>query len=211
MESGASAFTPSQSNELQFLRSRVRELERERAELSAENHRLKTMLVNGECSTLTLSANHDVPPHSPRPFSEIPGLLSTMWQTLSQTNSLPSISVAKSDTYGPYLHQQQPANHDADLRPMVYGQQLQEELSGDMFESWGPLGSEEEELSVGAELGLGSHMGEEAPLCSQTNMEELRRSCSESQCIAASGHVMTAHCRDHFLLARVVSSGRGRS
>lgn len=51
VESGASAFTPSHSNELQFLRSRVRELERERAELSAENHRLKTMLVNGECST----------------------------------------------------------------------------------------------------------------------------------------------------------------
>lgn len=166
VESGASALTPSQSNELQFLRSRVRELERERAELSAENHRLKTMLVN-----------------------EIPGLLSTMWQTLGQTNSIPSVAVAKSDTYGLYSHQQQPANHDAELRPMVYGQQLQEELSGDMFESWGPLGSEEEELSVGAELGLGSHMGEEAPLCSQTNMEELRRSCSESQCTAASGHV----------------------
>lgn len=48
MESGASALTPSQSNELHFLRSRVRELERERAELSAENQRLKTMLVHGE-------------------------------------------------------------------------------------------------------------------------------------------------------------------
>lgn len=51
MESGASALTPSQSNELHFLRSRVRELERERAELSAENQRLKTMLVHGECGS----------------------------------------------------------------------------------------------------------------------------------------------------------------
>lgn len=199
MESGALALTPSQSNELQFLRSRVRELERERAELSAENHRLKTMLVNGECSTVLQSANHNALPHSALRFPEIPGLLSTMWQTLGQTNNLPSISVAKTDTYGPYTHQQQPPNHDADLRPMVYGQQLQEELSGDMFESWGPLGSEEEELSVGAELGLGSHMGEEAPLCSQTNMEELRRSCSESQCTAASAHVSSTLCQGHFL------------
>lgn len=215
MESGASAFTPSQSNELQFLRSRVRELERERAELSAENHRLKTMLVNGECCTPLQSANHNALLHSPLHFSEIPGLLSTMWQTLGQTNNLPSIAVAKSDTYGPYTHQQQPANHDADLRPMVYGQQLQEELSGDMFESWGPLGSEEEELSVGAELGLGSHMGEEAPLCSQTNMEELRRSCSESQCTAASGHVSTSlaeatSCLNRNCMVQVVCDGRGR-
>lgn len=192
MESGASALPPSQSNELQFLRSRVRELERERVELSAENHRLKTMLVNGECSTPSPVASHDTQPHSALCFPEIPGLLSSMWQTLGQTNTIPSVSVAKSDTYGPYSHQQQPANHETELRTMVYGQQLQEELSGDMFESWGPLGSEEEELSVGAELGLGSHMGEEAPLCSQTNMEELRRSCSESQCTAASGHVSTS-------------------
>lgn len=218
MESGASALTPSQSNELQFLRSRVRELERERAELSAENHRLKTMLVNGECSTPSPAADPDAPLHSALRFPEIPGLLSTMWQTLGQTNSIPSVSVAKSDTYGPYSHQQQPANHEADLRPMVYGQQLQEELSGDMFESWGPLGSEEEELSVGAELGLGSHMGEEAPLCSQTNMEELRRSCSESQCTAASGHVSTSLAESlntYFLLRQevgfqAVSGGRGR-
>lgn len=190
MESGALAFTPPHSNELQFLRSRVRELERERAELSAENQRLKTMLVNGEYDTSSPAANHSALFYSALlGFAEIPGLLSTMWQTLGQTNGLPSVAVAKSDTYGPYSHQQQAANHDAELRPLVYGQQLQEELSGDMFESWGPLGSEEEELSVGAELGLGSHMGEEAPLCSQTNMEELRRSCSESQCTAASGHV----------------------
>lgn len=129
-------------------------------------------------------------------FPEIPGLLSTMWQTLGQTNSHPSISSAtgKCDSYGPYSHQQQLTNQDVELCPLVYGQQLQEELSGDVFESWGPLGSEDEELPGGAELGLGSHMGEEAPLCSQTDMEELRRSCSESQCAAGTvgGHVSAA-------------------
>lgn len=48
MESGVSALSPTQTGELYFLRSRVRELEREKAELSAENQRLKTMLVHGE-------------------------------------------------------------------------------------------------------------------------------------------------------------------
>lgn len=119
-----------------------------------------------------------------------------MWQTLGQTNGHPSISLAtgKCDSYGPYSHQQQLTNQDVELRPLVYGQQLQEELSADVFESWGPLGSEDEELPGGAELGLGSHMGEEAPLCSQTDMEELRRSCSESQCAAGTvgGHVSAA-------------------
>lgn len=55
MESGASAVTLSQNSELHFLRSRVRELEREKAELSAENHRLQTMLVNGESRSTSLS------------------------------------------------------------------------------------------------------------------------------------------------------------
>ncbi|XP_070697526.1 uncharacterized protein [Pempheris klunzingeri] len=163
-DSGASVLTPSQSAELYFLRSRVRGLEREKAELSAENQRLKNMLVH-----------------------EIPGLLSTMWQTLGQVNSHHSVSMAtgSSDGYTPYSHHHHTTtNQDGDFSPQVYVQQLQEDLSGDMSESWGPLGSEDEEAPGGAELGLGSHMGEEAPLCSQTNMEELRRSCSESQCTA---------------------------
>lgn len=46
--SDVSPLTPSQIAELHFLRSRVRELEREKAELSAENQRLKNMLVHGE-------------------------------------------------------------------------------------------------------------------------------------------------------------------
>ncbi|XP_076599716.1 uncharacterized protein LOC143328454 [Chaetodon auriga] len=165
-ESGVLGLTPSQTTELHFLRSRVRELEREKAELSAENQRLKNMLVH-----------------------EIPGLLSTMWQTLGQTNSHHSVSMAtgRNDSYAPYSHHHNATNQDGDLSPQVYLQQFQEELSGDMLESWGPLGSEDKEVPGGADLGLGSHMGEEAPLCSQTNMEELRRSCSESQC--TSGHV----------------------
>lgn len=116
-----------------------------------------------------------------------------MWQTLGQANGHHSIpaSSGRSDGYAPYLHPQHSANQDVELRPQVSSQQLQEDLSGDIFESWGPLGSEDEEMAGGGDLGLGSHMGEEAPLCSQTNMEELRRSCSESQCTAGSisGHV----------------------
>ncbi|XP_038586188.1 uncharacterized protein LOC119911376 [Micropterus salmoides] len=164
--SGESVLNPSQASELHFLRSRVQELEREKAELSVENQRLKNMLVH-----------------------EIPGLLSTMWQTLGQANSDPSIStaMARSNSYAPYLYHSDCAHKDEDLSPQVYVQQLQEELSRDMSESWGPLGSEDEEVPEEADLGLGSHMGEEAPLCSQTDMEELRRSCSESQCTA--GHL----------------------
>ncbi|XP_068184244.1 uncharacterized protein [Antennarius striatus] len=160
-EFGASVLTPAQTTELHFLRSQVVELQREKAELAAENQRLKNMLVQ-----------------------EIPGLLSTMWQTLGQPNSHPSVSTTSSV---PYSHHQNPTNPGAEFRHHGYCQPLQEDLSGDMLDSWGPLGSEDEELSGGADLGLGSHMGEEAPLCSQTDMEELRRSCSESQCTA--GHV----------------------
>lgn len=118
-----------------------------------------------------------------------------MWQTLGQTNSHHSISMAtgRSDSYVPYSHHHHSTNQDGDFSPQVYVQQLQEELSGDMSESWVPLGSEDEEVPGGADLGMGSHMGEEAPLCSQTDMEELRRSCSESQCTAGhlSGQVRT--------------------
>lgn len=161
-ESGVSALMPSQTTELHFLRLRVRELEREKAELLAENQRLNNMLVH-----------------------EIPGLLSTMWQTLGQVNSHHSVSTAtgRSDSYTPYSHHH-PTMTNQDFSPQGHIQQVQEEMNGDMSESWGPLGSEDKEVP---DLGLGSHMGEEAPLCSQTNMEELRRSCSESQCTA--GHV----------------------
>lgn len=111
-----------------------------------------------------------------------------MWQTLGQTNSHQS---GRSNSCTPYSHQQHSTSQDGELHPQFYSQQLQDEVSGDMFEAWGPLGSEDEEGPVGADLGLGSHMGEEAPLCSQTDMDELRRSCSESQCTAGNinGHV----------------------
>ncbi|XP_023263408.1 uncharacterized protein LOC111656070 [Seriola lalandi dorsalis] len=160
--SGASDLTPSQIAELHFLRSRVRELEREKAELSAENHRLKNMLVH-----------------------EIPGLLSTMWQTLGQVNSHHSVSTATggSDSFALY-HPHTATNQDGDFSPQVQVQQLQDELSRDLSECWGPLGAEDDEVPGGADLGFGSHMGEVAPLCSQTDMEELRRGCSESQCTA---------------------------
>lgn len=127
-------------------------------------------------------------------FPEIPGLLSSMWQTLGQANNHPSVFTATdSNSYAQYQHHHHSTNQNEDLSPQVYLQQPQEELSEDMLESWGPLGSEDEEVQGGADLGLGSHMGQEAPLCSQTDMEELRRSCSESQCAAGhdNGHVRT--------------------
>lgn len=193
-----SSLSPTHTSELYFLRSRVRELEREKAELSAENQRLKTMLVHGESRSSLQSGTIQFAAVGCFVFftlclcfSEIPGLLSTMWQTLGQANSHHSIPAptSRSDNYPPYLHQQHSTNQDVELRPQVNSQQLQEDLSGDIFESWGPLGSEDEEMP--GDLGLGSNMGEEAPLCSQTNMEELRRSCSESQCTAGNinGHV----------------------
>lgn len=54
---GAPDLNPTQTNELHFLRSRVRELERDKAGLSAENQRLKTMLVHGESRSPVLSAH----------------------------------------------------------------------------------------------------------------------------------------------------------
>ncbi|CAN9499543.1 unnamed protein product [Ophioblennius macclurei] len=148
-----------QDPELHYLRSRVRELEREKSELVAENHRLKNMLVH-----------------------EIPGLLSSMWQTIGQVNGHHPVSMGTDSSYHQYSHQNHAAAQDPDFSPEVHIKQVQEELSEDL--SWAPLGSDEEEVSGGAHLLLGSHMGEEAPLCSQTDMEELRRSCSESQCAA---------------------------
>lgn len=47
VESGL-PLSSSQTAELAFLRSRVRDLEREKAEMGAENQRLRAMLVNGE-------------------------------------------------------------------------------------------------------------------------------------------------------------------
>ena len=49
VESGV-LLSSSQTAELAFLRSRVRDLEREKAEMGAENQRLRTMLVNGPFS-----------------------------------------------------------------------------------------------------------------------------------------------------------------
>ncbi|XP_017539306.1 uncharacterized protein LOC108411988 isoform X1 [Pygocentrus nattereri] len=60
-------FSISSSEELQFLRSRVQMLEREKEEMAAENQRLKDLLVK-----------------------EIPHLLSTMWQSITSNAGQPS-------------------------------------------------------------------------------------------------------------------------
>ncbi|XP_075993311.1 uncharacterized protein LOC142988152 [Genypterus blacodes] len=175
VEADLAALTPSQTAELDFLHLRIRQLEREKEEIVAENQRLKEMLVH-----------------------EIPGLLSTMWQTLGQDqNHSISTTADRADNFIPYLHHHQHntvTNPDVHFSPPAHLHPLgQEELSADMSEFCVPLGSEEEEEESrgggGAELGLGTDMGEEAPLCSQTNMEELRKSCSQSLCAAATHHV----------------------
>lgn len=114
--------------------------------------------------------------------SEIPALLSTMWQTLGQINSHSTSMVTGGghSSYALYQHASS-SGPDGEFSPQIQQQQqqqLQEELSVELSESW------DEDEPGGADLGLGSHMGEEAPICSQTDMEELRRSCSESQCTA---------------------------
>ncbi|KAM7408231.1 hypothetical protein PAMA_002093 [Pampus argenteus] len=162
---GVEVLTPPQITELHFLRSRVRELEREKAELSAENQRLNYMLVH-----------------------EIPGLLSTMWQTLGQVNSHHSTATLKSDSYGPDSHHHHTAtNQDGDFSPLVQVPPLGPETLS-MSEFCSPLCSEDE----GGPGGL-DPMGEEAPLCSQTDMEELRRSCSESQCTTGNTNNHVSH------------------
>ncbi|KAJ3610829.1 hypothetical protein NHX12_022919 [Muraenolepis orangiensis] len=187
VESGV-ALSSSQTVELAFLRSRVRDLEREKTEMGAENQRLRTMLVN-----------------------EIPGLLSTMWQTLGQNNNNGSSSSSNNHhhhshsvsmttgrvgggvrDYSSLYSQQQhhhshpPASHtseDVEFSPSdhldTHSTLGPEDLSGDMVD----YGEEEEEVP-GGELGLGGGMMGEEPICSQTDMveAELRRRAAESQC-----------------------------
>ncbi|KAL6487463.1 hypothetical protein MHYP_G00040890 [Metynnis hypsauchen] len=67
MKTEPHVFSISSSEELQYLRSRVQMLEREKAEMAAENQRLKDLLVK-----------------------EIPHLLSTMWQSMTSNAGQPS-------------------------------------------------------------------------------------------------------------------------
>ncbi|CAL8390596.1 unnamed protein product [Arctogadus glacialis] len=192
VESGV-LLSSSQTAELAFLRSRVRDLEREKAEMGAENLRLRTMLVN-----------------------EIPGLLSTMWQTLGQNNTSShhhhsplSVSMTTgrggARDYGSSYsqhHPLQPASHtseDVEFSPSDHLDDHStlgpEDLSGDMVD----YGEEEEEVP-GGDLGMGGDMMGEEPICSQTDMveAELRRRGAESQCANrhASSHA-TSHASSH--------------
>lgn len=112
-----------------------------------------------------------------------------MWQTLGLvTNHSVSMATGRSGCYALDLHQHHAVSSQGGDISVLLGL---EERNRDLLQHCSLLGSEEEEVPTEADLG--SNMGEEAPLCSQTDMEELRRSCSESQC--ASGdtkdHVRT--------------------
>ncbi|KAG9275102.1 hypothetical protein AMEX_G9578 [Astyanax mexicanus] len=83
-------YNISPTEELQFLRSRVQILEREKAEMAVENQRLKDLLVK-----------------------EIPHLLSTMWQTITSnagqaSHHQPGPSL--SDSYMPGQYKEQGCN-----------------------------------------------------------------------------------------------------
>ncbi|XP_028324359.1 uncharacterized protein LOC114476707 [Gouania willdenowi] len=104
-----------QTAELHFLRLRVEELERERAELTAENQRLQSMLVH-----------------------EIPGLLSSMWQTLDHVNGQHPITMVTDSGLG----NRQPAVSMA-ARGVEYSPEVKEE---------GPLWEEEAALNSQADM-----------------------------------------------------------
>lgn len=140
-------------------------------------------------------------------FPEIPGLLSTMWQTLGQTSHHTSShqtvsTIADSGGYAPYTHHHPGSAHSAQDRgfspprslhhqPMSNHSGMDEEdLSGDMSNYGAPVSGSEDEVT-GGDLGLGSDLGEEVPLCGLPDMPEMRIACSEAQCVHgdANSHV----------------------
>lgn len=116
-----------------------------------------------------------------------------MWQTLGQGNGHQSISMVTNDSYALHVHQHLPT-HDGEFSPQGPAHHLGEDKVSEFcvpLEEQEDLGGPDLILQDpgGPDLDLGSHMGQEAPHCSQTDMEELRRSCSESQCTSGGAKV----------------------
>ncbi|XP_072533789.1 uncharacterized protein [Salminus brasiliensis] len=124
-------YNISSTEELQFLRSRVQMLEREKAEMAVENQRLKDLLVK-----------------------EIPHLLSTMWQTITSNTDQSSHhqpGPSLSDSYMPGQYKEQGCSllpsvstaiksvqQEMILETSAYGHKLagsHDDADGDMFES----------------------------------------------------------------------------
>ncbi|XP_046885218.1 uncharacterized protein LOC124473635 [Hypomesus transpacificus] len=170
-------LTHSQAAELQFLRSRVRELEREKAAMASENQRLKNMLVK-----------------------EIPGLLSTMWQTMGSASQNPhpaspqTVSAATGRDSFLYMHQHSMSGHSTQDRdysrslhqPMSNHSSMgQDGLNGDIPNYGAEMAASEDDVN-GDDLDLSNMEGDDphgcaTSLCSPVEIPEMRL-CSETHC-----------------------------
>ncbi|XP_021435981.1 uncharacterized protein LOC110502351 [Oncorhynchus mykiss] len=175
-------FNPSHTTELQFLRSRVRELEKEKVEMAAENQRLHNMLVK-----------------------EIPGLLSTMWQTLGQANQPPhpavspqavSTATGRGESYT-YTHHHSVSGHFGQgFSSPLHHQPMSNRsaMTQDMNESMSNFGPEMaiSEHSVDGDLELSDITENDdlhSSLCGSASNLPVMRTCSETHCVNGTGHV----------------------
>ncbi|XP_055774293.1 uncharacterized protein LOC129852707 [Salvelinus fontinalis] len=176
-------FNPSHTTELQFLRSRVRELEKEKAEMAAENQRLHNMLVK-----------------------EIPGLLSTMWQTLGQANQPPhpavspqavSTATGRGESYT-YTHHHSVSGHFGQgfssplhHQPMSNRSAMTQDNMNESMSNFGPEMAISEH-SVDGDLELSDITENDDPhssLCGSASNLPVMRTCSETHCVNGTGHV----------------------
>ncbi|XP_014057193.1 uncharacterized protein [Salmo salar] len=173
-------FNPPHTAEIQFLRSRVRELEKEKAEMAAENQRLHNMLVK-----------------------EIPGLLSTMWQTLGQANQPPhpavspqavSTATGRGESYT-YTHHHSMSGHFGQgfssplhHQPMSNRSAITQDNMNESMSNFGP----DMAISEDGDLELSDITENDDPhssLCGSASNLPVMRTCSETHCVNGTGHV----------------------
>ncbi|XP_023825557.1 uncharacterized protein [Salvelinus sp. IW2-2015] len=182
MKMETDVFNPSHTAELQFLRSRVRELEKEKAEMAAENQWLQNMLVK-----------------------EIPDLLSTMWQNLGQANHPPhpavspqavSTAIVRGESYT-YTHHSVSGHSGQGFSPPLHHQPMsnrsamtQDDVNGSMS-NFGPEMAISEH-SVDGDLELSDITEDDDPhsslFGSAADLPGMR-TCSETHCVSGTGHV----------------------
>nr|XP_046214823.1 uncharacterized protein LOC124041361 isoform X2 [Oncorhynchus gorbuscha] len=171
MKMETDVFNPSHTAELQFLRSRVRELEKEKAEMAAENQWLQNMLVK-----------------------EIPDLLSTMWQNLGQANQPlhPAVSpaIVRGESYT-YTHHSVSGQSGRRFSPPLHHQPMtQDDVNGSMS-NFGPEMAISEH-SVDRDLELSDISEDDNPhsslFGSAADLPGMR-TCSETDCVSGTGHV----------------------
>ncbi|XP_038816793.1 uncharacterized protein LOC120017908 isoform X1 [Salvelinus namaycush] len=182
MKMETDVFNPSHTAELQFLRSRVRELEKEKAEMAAENQWLQNMLVK-----------------------EIPDLLSTMWQNLGQANHPPypavspqavSTAIVRGESYT-YTHHSVSGHSGRGFSPPLHHQPMsnrsamtQDDVNGSMSNFGAEMAISEH--SVDGDLELSDITEDDDPhsslFGSAADLPGMR-TCSETHCVSGTGHV----------------------